>query len=92
MRQYYAIRIGKEFSSDYHINNVFPTESVAISWLKNRGYVFNEKNNYWEVPNDPHVDDGRWWRIQPVTLLEDTFDLYYELDIMLEERIGQNEK
>ena len=92
MKQYYAIRVGKEFSGDYHINNIFPTAGMARGWLEHRGYVYNEKNNYWEAPNDPTVDDGRWWRIQPVTLLEDTFDLYYGLDVILEERIGQDEK
>ena len=92
MKQYYAIKIGHEFSGEYHINNIFPTESAAISWLKYRGYVFNERNKYWEVPNDPTVDDGRWWKIQPVVLLEDTFDLYYGLDTILEKVIEMEKK
>ena len=86
MKQYYVIKVGKEFSEDYHVNNVFPTENLAKEWLTCRGYVFNEKNKYWEVPNDPYVCDGRWWKICPVTLLETKFDLNYGLNIVLEER------
>ena len=84
MKQYYVIKIGHEFSGDYYVSNVFPTKELAELWLTHRGYVFNEKNKYWEVPNDPTVDDGRWWRIHPVTLLEAESDLEYGLNIILE--------
>jgi hypothetical protein len=84
MKQYYVIKVGKEFSGDYHVSNVFPTKELAEAWLTYRGYVWNAKNKYWEVPDDKYVDDGRWWKIQPVTLLEAEAELDYGLDIILE--------
>ena len=73
MMKIYYIQEGFPYSSDYIVRKAFTTKTKAVKYLrKTLDLKASTKHDYWEIKqNQPvHVDDGRWWRIKQLEVVE----------------------
>lgn len=69
----YCIKEGFSYSSDYAVRKAFTTKTKATNYLqKTLDLRLNKTYNYWEIKqNQPeHIDDGRWWNIKELEVVE----------------------